>query len=326
MLPSTLRGTCLLSLLWSGGAVLPAAEASRDPAPVRKAVPAAAPAPGQPVAQETPVPPEQWAQYQQLRVGAFAEYALPGGIKVRYEVEAVTPEAVLVRSVSAGTRLRSRVVPLRVPREGGVRDTITVAGKPVVAVRTETKVDGVVRARLWTSREIPFLGGGVVRNEVGGTVIVELTDFAFSGPPPPAAAAEVDSGKTVDTTVPREQWEQYRQLQVGAFAEYRAFGTVTRHEVLQAEPEAVVFQTVSAGTVTRSRAMPPPEEVTTRRAETVTVAGRPVVTERAETKSQGVVVARVWTSREVPILGGGVVREEAFGEATRELKDFGFGK
>jgi hypothetical protein len=287
---------------------------------------AAAPAPGQPAPQETPVPPEQWEQYRQLRVGAFAEYALPGGIRVRYEVEEVTPEAVIVRSVSASTRLRSRVVPLRSAGAAAVQETLTVAGKPVVAERTETKVEGVVRGRLWTSREIPVLGGGVVRNEVGGAVIVELTDFAFSGPPPKAAAAALDSGKTVDTAVPREQWAQYRKLQVGAFAEYRAFGTVTRHEVLQAEPEAVVFQTTSAGTTTRSRAMPPPEEVTTRRTETVTVAGKPVVTECVETKSKGVVVARVWTSRAVPIVNGGVVRQEAFGEAMLELKDFGFGK
>jgi hypothetical protein len=324
---STLRGTCLLSLLWSGGPVLPAAEASRDPAPVRPAgASAAAPAPGQPAPQETPVPPEQWEQYRQLRVGAFAEYALPGGIRVRYEVEEVTPEAVIVRSVSASTRLRSRVVPLRSAGAAAVQETLTVAGKPVVAERTETKVEGVVRGRLWTSREIPVLGGGVVRNEVGGTVIVELTDFAFNGPPPTSSTAALDSGKTVDTTVPRDQWQQYRKLQVGAFAEYRAFGTVTRHEVLQAEPEAVVFQTTSAGTTTRSRAMPPPEEVTTRRTETVTVAGKPVVTECVETKSKGVVVARVWTSRGVPIVNGGVVRQEAFGEVTLELKDFGFGK
>ncbi len=323
-LPS-LRGAWLLSLLGCGCALLPAAEASRDPAPGRKAG-AAAPAPGQPDLQEMPVPPEQWEQYRQLRVGAFAEYALPGGIRVRYEVEEVTPEAVMVRSFSASTRLRSRVVPLRSAGAAAVQETLTVAGKPVVAERTETKVEGVVRGRLWTSREIPILGGGVVRNEVGGTVIVELTDFAFSGPPPKAAAAALDSGKTVDTTVPREQWEQYRKLQVGAFAEYRAFGTVTRHEVLQAEPEAVVFQTSSAGTTTRSRAMPPPEEVTTRRTETVTVAGKPVVTACVETKAKGMVVARVWTSREVPILNGGVVRQEAFGEATLELRDFGFGK
>jgi hypothetical protein len=45
-----------------------------------------------------------------------------------------------------------------------------------------------------------------------------------------------------------------------------------------------------------------------------------------ETKSKGIVVARVWTSRGVPILNGGVVRQEAFGEATLELKDFDFGK
>ena len=313
---------CSLILGVLGYGVLPAAEASREAAPPAPAVPASS----QAELQETPVPAEQWERYQKLRVGAFAEYALPGGIQVRYEVEAVTAEAVVVRSISAGTRLRSRVVPRRAAGGAAVKETLTVAGKPVVAERTETKVEGVVRGRLWTSPEIPVLGGGVVRNEVGGSVIVELTDFAFSGPPPVAAAAALDSGKTVDTTVPREQWQQYRKLQVGAFAEYRAFGTVTRHEVLQAEPEAVVFQTTSAGTTTRSRAMPPPEEVTTRRTETVTVAGKPVVTERAETTSKGVVVARVWTSREVPILGGGVVRQEAFGEATLELRDFGFGK
>jgi hypothetical protein len=326
MFLSSLRGACLLSLLGCGCTLLPAAENRRDSVGTPQAAPAAASASGQPAPQEKPVPPEQWEQYRQLRVGAFAEYALPGGIRVRYEVEEVTPEAVVVRSVSPRTRLRFRVMPLRSAGEGAVRETLTVAGKPVVAERTETKVSGVVRGRLWTSREIPILGGGVVRNEVGGTVIVELTDFAFSGPPPTAAAAAIDSGKTVDTTVPREQWEQYRKLQVGAFAEYRAYGTVTRHEVLQAEPEAVVFQTTSAGTTTRSRAMPPPEEVTTRQVETVTVAGKPVVTECVETKSKGIVVARVWTSRGVPILNGGVVRQEAFGEATLELKDFDFGK
>ena len=311
-----------LAALGAGVTLLPAAEARREPA----AAPQPAAASLDRDLQETPVSPEQWEQYRKLRVGAFTEYALQGGVKVRDEVEAVSPEAVIVRSVSAGTRLRSRVVLRRSTGEAAVKETLTVAGKPVAAERTETKVGGVVRGRLWTSREIPVLGGGVVRNEVGGSVIVELTDFAFSGPPPAAAAAAIDSGKTVDTTVPREQWEQYRKLQVGAFAEYKAYGTVTRHEVLQAEPEAVVFQTTSAGTTTRSRAMPPPEEVTTRRTETVTVGGKPVVAERAETTSKGVVVSRVWTSREVPVLAGGVVRQEAFGEVTRELKDFGFGK
>ncbi|MFM9092420.1 MAG: hypothetical protein ACKOUK_11875 [Verrucomicrobiota bacterium] len=312
----------LLIALGTGVTLSPAAEVRREPA----AAPPPAAAPVDRDLQEMPVSPEQWEQYRKLRVGAFTEYALQGGVRVRDEVEAVSPEAVIVRSFSAGTRLRFRVVPRPSAGEGVVRETLIVAGKPVAAERTETKVQGVVRARLWTSREIPVLGGGVVKNEVGGTVIVELSDFAFRGPPPTAAAAVIDSGKTVDTTVPREQWEQYRKLQVGAFAEYQAYGTVTRHEVLQADPEAVVFQTISAGTITRSRAMPPPEEVTTRRTETVTVAGKPVVAERAETTAKGVVVSRVWTSREVPVLGGGVVRQESFGEATRELKDFGFGK
>ena len=312
----------ILSLGVLGVPVLPAADARREPA----AAPPPAAAPVDRDLQETPVPPEQWEQYRKLREGAFAEYALPGKIQVRYEVEAASPEAVIVRSVSAGTRLRYRVVLRRSTGEAAVRETLTVAGKPVAAERTETKVEGVVRGRLWTSREIPILGGGVVRNEVNGAVIVELTDFAFRGTPPAAAPAVIDSGKTVDTTVPREQWEQYRKLQVGAFAEYQAYGTVTRHEVLQADPEAVVFQTTSAGTTTRTRAMPPPEEVTTRRTETLTVAGRPVIAECVETASKGVVVSRVWTSRDVPVLAGGVVRQEAFGEATRELKDFGFGK
>lgn len=320
---SRLRLCPFLGLLGASCGLLPAAEARRDPAPAAARPPAAAPVDRD--LQETPVSPEQWEQYRRLRVGAFAEYALPGGIKVRHEVESIGPEAVIVRSVSAGTRVGSRVVPRR-SEDAAVRETLTVAGKPVVAERKETKVEGVVRGRLWTSREIPFLGGGVVRNEVGGSVIVELTDFAFSGPPPAAAAPELDSGKTVDTTVPREHWERYRQLQVGAFAEYKAFGTVTRHEVLQADPEAVVFQTSSAGTTTRTRAMPAPEEVTTRRTETLRVAGKAVVAERAETRSKGMVVASVWTSRDVPVLGGGVVRQESYGEATQELVDFSFGK
>ena len=315
-----------LSLGVLGCGLLPAAEASREPAPGAASQPAVAPVDRD--LQETPVSPEQWQQFRQLRLGAFAEYALPGGIKVRHEVEAVSPEAVIVRSVSAGTRLRFRYVPRRAVEagSGAVAETLTVAGKPVAAERTERKVEGVVRGRLWTSREIPILGGGVVRNEVNGAVIVELTDFAFSGPAPRASAAAIDSGKTVDTTVPREQWELYRKLQVGAFAEYKSYGTVTRHEVLQAEPEAVVFQTTSAGTTTRTRAMPPPEEVITRRTETLTVAGKPVVAERAETTSKGVVVARVWTSRDVPIVAGGVVRQESYGEVTQDLLDFSFGK
>lgn len=315
----------LLSLGILGGGWLPAAETRREPAPAAAAQPAAT---VDRDLQETPVASEQWEQYRKLRVGAFAEYALPGGIKVRHEVEAVSPEAVIVRSVSAGTRLRFRVVPRRAADagSGAVTETLTVAGQPVAAERTETKVEGVVRARLWTSTEIPILGGGVVRNEVNGAVIVELTGFAFSGPPPVAAAGALDSGKTVDTTVPREQWERYRKLQVGAFAEYKSYGTVTRHEVLQADPEAVVFQTNSAGTTTRTRAMPAPEEVTTRRTETLTVAGKPVVAERAETTSKGTVVARVWTSRDVPIVAGGVVRRESYGEVTQDLRDFSFGK
>ena len=87
-----------------------------------------------------------------------------------------------------------------------------------------------------------------------------------------------------------------------------------------------MFQTTSAGTTTRTRAMPAPEEVTTRRTETLTVAGKPVVAERAETTSKGVVVARVWTSRDVPIVAGGVVRQESYGEVTQDLLDFSFGK
>jgi hypothetical protein len=286
---------------------------------------------------ELQVDKASWELRRNLKVGAFVVYKSSSNDSVmRHEVLAVEPAAVIVQvssdAVVLGSRMRmvqkQRFVPAPAPEAASVTvESLMIAGKRIKAERSETKMNGEVVMRSWTSDEIPVLSGGVVKSESGGMLLQEVTDFGFGESPAPRPPGMDLSGEASSVfPIPRGYWEKYQKLRVGAFVETKLLGGgVSRSEVLESGPKAVIVLQTSMGTTSKVKVVPAegaeaPAVVT----ETFTVAGRQILAERTELAG-----TRLWSSKDVPSLlvgSQGLVRSESNGKIDLELIDFGHGR
>ncbi|MCW8131717.1 MAG: hypothetical protein KIS92_15330 [Planctomycetota bacterium] len=136
--------------------------------------PAPAPAPakedaGEPAAagsiSEMSIGDEAWAVYKAFKPGTFVEYSMPEqeGMKMRYEVTEVGENFIVINTITSSPQFKSEAKIKYV--HNTATEKVSAAGKEFNATRSDTKAEGKVVARSWTSKEIPQLAGGLVKTE-----------------------------------------------------------------------------------------------------------------------------------------------------------------
>ena len=146
--------------------------------------------------------------------------------------------------------------------------------------------------------------------------------------PKQEAAAPAGPVSMTETTLGKDGWEEYKKNKVGAFVEYSMPaqpGMKMRSEVVEVGDNYIVVQQTTSGTgfsqVSKNK-MIFKDGMT----EKVAAGGKEFTATRTDMSTNGQMVSRSWSSKEVPNLMGGMVKSESMGKTSMELTDFGFGK
>ena len=142
-----------------------------------------------------------------------------------------------------------------------------------------------------------------------------------------AGAAPAIPETTTEMTITKEAWEEYKKNKVGTFVEYSMPaqpGMKMRSEVIDMGADYIVVkQTTSSPQFSQvSKSKMVVKDLT----EKVTVKGKEFTATRMDMSTNGQVVSRSWSSKEIPNLMGGMVKSEAQGAVNMELSDYGWGK
>lgn len=108
---------------------------------------------------------ETWALYKAYKVGTFVEYSMPAqeGMKMRYEVAEVGANFVVINTITSSPQFKQEAKVKYVLSEA--TEKVSAAGKEFTATKSEMKTNGQVVSRSWTSKEIPQIGGGLIKSE-----------------------------------------------------------------------------------------------------------------------------------------------------------------